>query len=1109
MKLIGHSQPIEGPHTDPFDRTINVPQIVDCLLQLYNRANAAHGQSVMDGTGPHLRVGLDEFDPQSGFDDPLNPGYSPRKTPPNSRCSTLPAGAKPPEIRDYDEPRGRGSITKCGRGFRRSASAQRASRRATPTGSGRPVTASNLVGSALNESNRSASLPESVQLAAAASGAPPTSTSRVSGRHGSHKLKRGYPTGPTKYPVNVCVDLTLNWLLNVYDRMRKGNIRAISFKVALTILSVANLDDKYRYLFSLIADSNGCVTEQRLSALLYECILIPRNLGEGGWIGKEDFTTTVKLCFSQASAIRPREIARSSDRHQNSSPYRSQSIPVRHFLTWLRFGPQTIMWLPLLHRVLLAEQMVHPVRCGVCQSHPIVGLRYRCLRCLNFDLCQQCFFSGRTARSHKLTHPMQEYCSNSTSSDSFRDFTRIVRNRFRSRDRLQQENSNQAALGRPTLQLSGSSRSRGRCCEPTVFSEDKPRPAPKFGSDLASLLPRDTTSETSSGRGELYKGSALESPEPSFVHAPTSNIMEPVISRPTSTQLHSTTENHPLPRAASDTRQITYAYGDMNATAEPYRGEETGLSTMHPGRGSAPIADDEHHLIAKYSRELRQQSEPELTPRQVMHTAHAPTIPSLMDRSTISDGFPSFGNQPGGEQQTGHLSLDRRQLGRTMVSQSVPYSGSSTGHYDPNATYGRFTGLDSMPPPQMEPQFGYRPTPQPIGYPMASNPSIPREQTYDPYGANNIQRSYSLRARSQPPPDAHWQSLRQTPNAQMEMRSQLYPTHVTSSQTGYPQSAIQTIRTLEEERRALLTEYDRLRQRGLTPATPYSNTSRMQTQQAQQRFARMQLQHQLMQQQELLRANLSRGYNQRMPLQRPPSAGPAYPSATSVPGRFTYGGSLGRANSVANGFSYLGDMYGSEPRVGGASYGPDGVGLASTEFQAVPMAAPGDVAATEARLLREHKGRLEVRMQQLEDHNRQLEQQLQRLRQYLVGGAPGATPSGALGVGGNTKASAELLLDPKMLRQGKSLTGSGSVGQLANASRPDVKTTVVGTDSSYRQNVDPAQSSSAVTSRLNQHEYYQPNSEDLISGTAISQPPAPSQQHTFPGINRADLNRYN
>lgn len=38
---------------------------------------------------------------------------------------------------------------------------------------------------------------------------------------------------------------------------------------------------------------------------------------------------------------------------------------------------------------------------------------------------------------------------------------------------------------------------------------------------------------------------------------------------------------------------------------------------------------------------------------------------------------------------------------------------------------------------------------------------------------------------------------------------------------------------------------------------------------------------------------------------------------------------------------------------------------------------------TEAKMLRQHKGRLEARMQILEEHNRQLEAQLQRLRQLL------------------------------------------------------------------------------------------------------------------------------
>merc|ERR1719391_1713326 len=52
----------------------------------------------------------------------------------------------------------------------------------------------------------------------------------------------------------------------------------------------------------------------------------------------------------------------------------------------------------------------------------------------------------------------------------------------------------------------------------------------------------------------------------------------------------------------------------------------------------------------------------------------------------------------------------------------------------------------------------------------------------------------------------------------------------------------------------------------------------------------------------------------------------------------------------------------------------------------------------EAKLLRQHKGRLEARMGILEDHNRQLEAQLHRLRQLLgeSGGQSSPNKSGTL-----------------------------------------------------------------------------------------------------------------
>ncbi|KAH0540153.1 hypothetical protein KQX54_013500 [Cotesia glomerata] len=48
--------------------------------------------------------------------------------------------------------------------------------------------------------------------------------------------------------VPLCIDLAVNWLLNVYDSQRTGHIRVLSFKVGLVLLCHGNLEEKYRYL---------------------------------------------------------------------------------------------------------------------------------------------------------------------------------------------------------------------------------------------------------------------------------------------------------------------------------------------------------------------------------------------------------------------------------------------------------------------------------------------------------------------------------------------------------------------------------------------------------------------------------------------------------------------------------------------------------------------------------------------------------------------------------------------------------------------------------------------------------------------------------------------
>lgn len=48
----------------------------------------------------------------------------------------------------------------------------------------------------------------------------------------------------------------------------------------------------------------------------------------------------------------------------------------RQFVDWMRLEPQSMVWLPVLHRVAAAETAKHQAKCNICKECPIVGFRY-------------------------------------------------------------------------------------------------------------------------------------------------------------------------------------------------------------------------------------------------------------------------------------------------------------------------------------------------------------------------------------------------------------------------------------------------------------------------------------------------------------------------------------------------------------------------------------------------------------------------------------------------------------------------------------------------------------------------------------------------------------
>ncbi|KAM9840476.1 utrophin-like isoform 2-T2 [Aulostomus maculatus] len=213
--------------------------------------------------------------------------------------------------------------------------------------------------------------------------------------------------------VPLCVDMCLNWLLNVYDTGRSGKIRVLSMRIGLLSLSKGHLEEKYKYLFSQAASAGGTCDQRQLGLLLHEAIQIPRQLGEVAAFGGSNIEPSVRSCFQHVT--------------------NKVELEPRQFVDWMRLEPQSMVWLPVLHRVAAAETAKHQAKCNICKECPIVGFRYRSLKHFNYDVCQSCFFSGRTAKGHKLNYPMVEYCTPTTSGEDMRDFTKVLKNKFRSK----------------------------------------------------------------------------------------------------------------------------------------------------------------------------------------------------------------------------------------------------------------------------------------------------------------------------------------------------------------------------------------------------------------------------------------------------------------------------------------------------------------------------------------------------------------------------------------------------------------------------------------------------------------------------------------------------
>ncbi|XP_051785059.1 dystrobrevin alpha isoform X3 [Erpetoichthys calabaricus] len=195
---------------------------------------------------------------------------------------------------------------------------------------------------------------------------------------------------PTTYQINVeqSISLLLNFLLAAYDPEGLGKISVFVVKMALATICGGKILDKLRYIFSQISDSSGIMIYSKFDLFLREVLRLPTTVFEGPSFGYTEQAS--RSCFTQ-----------------------QKKITLNIFLDTLMSDPppQCLVWLPLMHRLANVENVFHPVECSYCHSESMMGFRYRCQQCHNYQLCQDCFWRGHASGSHSNQHQMKEYTS--------------------------------------------------------------------------------------------------------------------------------------------------------------------------------------------------------------------------------------------------------------------------------------------------------------------------------------------------------------------------------------------------------------------------------------------------------------------------------------------------------------------------------------------------------------------------------------------------------------------------------------------------------------------------------------------------------------------------
>ncbi|KAJ8350279.1 hypothetical protein SKAU_G00254090 [Synaphobranchus kaupii] len=223
---------------------------------------------------------------------------------------------------------------------------------------------------------------------------------------------------------------TSRLLFRLFDREQTGCISLQSVEVALIALSGDTLSAKHGALYRLAercsgrqGRESGTVSRSGLRTVLEDLSQVPAVVQESHVFGPVE--TAVRTCFQGVL---------------------SAGVSEEAFLRWLRSEPRLLLWLSTLYRISVSEAVVHRVRCHMCKAFPVIGLRYRCLKCLNVHLCQTCFLTHKRSRKHKPSHPVMEHCTQPSFRESLTSLAHSARHNLLRRRLARREAERRSAL---------------------------------------------------------------------------------------------------------------------------------------------------------------------------------------------------------------------------------------------------------------------------------------------------------------------------------------------------------------------------------------------------------------------------------------------------------------------------------------------------------------------------------------------------------------------------------------------------------------------------------------------------------------------------------------